>query len=118
MRPGYDESPLNPVPPVIWALVLPMIAFEAYFGLGQLGFIGGGQPGDLVIHLAHLFGRGAKVLGQIFGMVARIFRRCRGVQFIAVILDLDLGRVRPKPVKRGFQPTLADIAPGAGNIRD
>ncbi|MBP8930201.1 MAG: rhomboid family intramembrane serine protease [Paracoccus sp.] len=45
MRPGYDESPLNPVPPVIWALVLPMIAFEAYFGLGQLGFIGGGQPG-------------------------------------------------------------------------
>ena len=45
MRPGYDESPLNPVPPVIWALVLPMIAFEAYFGLGQLGFLGGGQPG-------------------------------------------------------------------------
>ena len=45
MRPGYDESPLNPVPPVIWALVLPMVAFEAYFGLGQLGFIGGGQPG-------------------------------------------------------------------------
>lgn len=45
MRPGYDESPLNPVPPVIWALVLPMIATEAYFGLGQLGFMGGGQPG-------------------------------------------------------------------------
>lgn len=45
MRPGYDESPLNPVPPVIWALVLPMIAFEGYFGLGQLGFLGGGQPG-------------------------------------------------------------------------
>ena len=45
MRPGYDESPLNPVPAVIWVLVLPMIAFEAYFGLGQLGFLGGGQPG-------------------------------------------------------------------------
>ncbi|KGJ03983.1 Membrane associated serine protease, rhomboid family [Paracoccus halophilus] len=45
MRPGYDESPLNPVPPVIWALVLPMIACEAYFGLGQIGFLGGGQPG-------------------------------------------------------------------------
>ena len=25
--------------------MLPMIAFEAYFGLGQLGFLGGGQPG-------------------------------------------------------------------------
>ncbi len=45
MRPGYDESPLNPVPPVIWVLVLPIVALEAYFGLGQLGFVGGGQPG-------------------------------------------------------------------------
>lgn len=45
MRPGFDESPLNPVPPVIWLLVLPIIALEAYFGLGQLGFLGGGQPG-------------------------------------------------------------------------
>ena len=45
MRPGYNESPLNPVPPVIWVLVLPIVALEAYFGLGQLGFVGGGQPG-------------------------------------------------------------------------
>lgn len=45
MRPGFDESPLNPLPPVIWALVLPIIALEIYFGLGQLGFVGGGQPG-------------------------------------------------------------------------
>ncbi len=45
MRPGYDESPLNPLPPVLWLLVLPIIAFEAYFGLGQLGFMSGGQPG-------------------------------------------------------------------------
>ena len=49
MRPGYDESPLNPVPAVIWVLVLPMIAFEAYFGLGQLGFIGGGQMAETMI---------------------------------------------------------------------
>lgn len=45
MRPGYDESPLNPVPAVVWALVLPMIAAEAVFGLAQLGFVGGGAPG-------------------------------------------------------------------------
>lgn len=45
MRPGYDESPLNPVPAVVWALVLPMIACEALFGLAQLGFVGGGAPG-------------------------------------------------------------------------
>lgn len=45
MRPGYDESPLNPVPAVVWALILPMIACEALFGLAQLGFVGGGAPG-------------------------------------------------------------------------
>ncbi|MTH78834.1 rhomboid family intramembrane serine protease [Paracoccus aestuariivivens] len=45
MRPGYDESPLNPVPAVVWALVLPMIACEAVFGLAQIGFVGGNAPG-------------------------------------------------------------------------
>lgn len=45
MRPGYDESPLNPVPAVVWALVLPMIAAEAVFGLAQAGLVGGGSPG-------------------------------------------------------------------------
>lgn len=46
MRPGYDESPLNPVPAVVWALVLPIIASEALFGLAQVGLIGGGSPGS------------------------------------------------------------------------
>ena len=41
MRPGYDESPINSLPPVVWALALPMIASEVVFGLGQMGFIGG-----------------------------------------------------------------------------
>lgn len=44
MRPGYDENPLNPVPAVIWILAAPILAAEAYFGLGRLGFLGGG-PG-------------------------------------------------------------------------
>lgn len=43
MRPGYDESPINALPPVIWALTLPMIASEIVFGLGQIGMIGGAQ---------------------------------------------------------------------------
>ena len=43
MRPGYDESPVNPVPPVIWALALPILASEAYFGLGRMGFLSGGN---------------------------------------------------------------------------
>lgn len=45
MRPGYDESPLNPVPAVVWALVLPMIASEAVFGLASAGLTGGGAQG-------------------------------------------------------------------------
>lgn len=43
MRPGFDESPINPLPPVIWLLVLPMIAVEAASGLAQIGLIGGAQ---------------------------------------------------------------------------
>lgn len=43
MRPGYDESPINSLPPVVWLLVLPMIASELVFGLGQVGFLGGAQ---------------------------------------------------------------------------
>lgn len=49
MRPGYDESPLNPVPAVVWMIALPMIACEAVFGLGQLGFLGGGQGGGMAM---------------------------------------------------------------------
>lgn len=46
MRHGSGESPLNPVPAVIWILVLPIIASEAAFGLAQLGFLGGGAGGQ------------------------------------------------------------------------
>ena len=40
MRPGYDESPINSLPPVVWALALPMIASEVVFGLafGNAGY--------------------------------------------------------------------------------
>ena len=43
MRAGYDESPVNPVPAVIWLLALPILASELYFGLGRLGFLSGGS---------------------------------------------------------------------------
>lgn len=45
MRPGYDESPLNPVPAVVWALSLPVIASEAAFGLARIGLLGNGMDG-------------------------------------------------------------------------
>lgn len=43
MRHGIDESPLNPLPAAVWALVLPIIAAEIAFGLGAAGFAGAGQ---------------------------------------------------------------------------
>ena len=42
MRDGIGESPFQQLPLVVWAIALPMIAAEAVFGLGQLGFIDGG----------------------------------------------------------------------------
>ncbi|MFB2531271.1 rhomboid family intramembrane serine protease [Paracoccus sp. p4-l81] len=41
MRPGYDESPLNALPPVVWLLVLPIIALEVVFAAGASGVAGG-----------------------------------------------------------------------------
>lgn len=41
MQTGHDESPLNPVPTVIWALLLPMLAAEILFQLGAAGLVGG-----------------------------------------------------------------------------
>lgn len=38
-----NAPPLNPLPPVVWALVLPMIALEVIFGLADAHLIGGPQ---------------------------------------------------------------------------
>lgn len=38
-----DASPINPLPPVIWILALPMIAMEAVLALGSAGFVGGSE---------------------------------------------------------------------------
>ena len=41
MRDGYDASPMNPLPPVVWALVLPVVAMEAVLAAGGAGLAGG-----------------------------------------------------------------------------
>lgn len=38
---GMNESPLNPLPPVVWAIALPIIAMEVVFALAGAGFVGG-----------------------------------------------------------------------------
>ena len=44
MRPGFNEAPVNPLPPVVWLLVLPIIAMEVVVNAGAIG-LGGGQAG-------------------------------------------------------------------------
>jgi membrane associated rhomboid family serine protease len=41
LRDGYDSSPLNPVPPVIWLMVLPLAAMEIVLSAGKAGIAGG-----------------------------------------------------------------------------
>ncbi len=45
MRPGYDETPVNPLPPVVWLLVLPIVAMEVVLNAGTMGLAGG--PGGI-----------------------------------------------------------------------
>ncbi|WP_284162647.1 rhomboid family intramembrane serine protease [Frigidibacter sp. SD6-1] len=39
----YQEPPFNPVPPVVWAVLLPIIAVEVVLSLGASGLAGGPQ---------------------------------------------------------------------------
>ena len=41
MMDDHNAPPLNPLPPVVWALALPMIAMEVVLGLGSSGLAGG-----------------------------------------------------------------------------
>lgn len=41
MHPDHNAPPLNPLPPVVWALLLPMLAAEIVFQAGSRGFVGG-----------------------------------------------------------------------------
>ncbi|MDH3263300.1 MAG: rhomboid family intramembrane serine protease [Paracoccaceae bacterium] len=41
MNPDYNAPPLNPLPPVVWLLALPIAAVEIVLGLGARGIVGG-----------------------------------------------------------------------------
>lgn len=44
MRPGYDQPPVNPLPPVVWLILLPVVAMELVLSAGTFG-LAGGQEG-------------------------------------------------------------------------
>ncbi len=41
MNPDYNVAPINPLPPVVWALAIPMALIEAVMNLAQRGILGG-----------------------------------------------------------------------------
>ncbi|MGL6208855.1 MAG: rhomboid family intramembrane serine protease [Paracoccaceae bacterium] len=41
----HNAPPLNPLPPVVWALALPLIAMEVVLGLEKAGLVGGAASG-------------------------------------------------------------------------
>ena len=43
MQTDHNAAPLNPLPPVVWLLALPIIAMEIAVNLGAAGFIGGAR---------------------------------------------------------------------------
>lgn len=43
MRDGHDEAPINPLPAVVWLLLLPMVAIEVVLGAGSVGLAGGAE---------------------------------------------------------------------------
>ncbi|WP_376877412.1 rhomboid family intramembrane serine protease [Albirhodobacter sp. R86504] len=43
MREGFDVSPVNPLPPVVWLLLLPIVAIEVVAALAGVGLVGGGN---------------------------------------------------------------------------
>jgi membrane associated rhomboid family serine protease len=45
MREGFDTSPFNPIPPVVWLVLLPVAALEIVFAIGASGFAG--DPGAI-----------------------------------------------------------------------
>jgi membrane associated rhomboid family serine protease len=38
---GYDEKPFNPIPPVVWLVLLPIVAMEIVLQAGAMGLAGG-----------------------------------------------------------------------------
>lgn len=43
MDPDYNAPPVNPLPPIVWVLALPLIAMEVILSLGAAGLVGGPQ---------------------------------------------------------------------------
>ena len=65
MRDGYDTSPLNPVPMVVWLVVLPLVAMELVLSASGAGLIGGAAGIGWRQDALQRFALAPQVLGQM-----------------------------------------------------
>lgn len=112
MQTGQMQSPLNPLPPVLWVLALPIIATEAVFALGRIGVMGGAQGAGLrlsALRLAayppqlpgRMLGVGDVPAAQLYRLVSYAFVHASPVQALMVLVFLlALGNM----VARVFRP--------------
>lgn len=56
MDQDHSAPPLNPLPPIIWLLALPMIAMEVVLVLAENGLVGGAQGFSWRLHAVERFG--------------------------------------------------------------
>lgn len=70
MRQGLTESPLNPLPPVIWLLTLPVIASEALFMLGRSGLVGGAEGVGLRLNAIRMTALPPELLQRVWSFGA------------------------------------------------
>jgi membrane associated rhomboid family serine protease len=56
MDPDHNAPPLNPLPPVVWILALPLIAMEVVLALASAGLVGGQQGFSWRVQAVERFG--------------------------------------------------------------
>ena len=67
MRDGYDAPPLNPIPGVVWLILLPIVAMELVVSAGTLGLAGGATGVGWRQEALQRFALSPEMLDQMIG---------------------------------------------------
>lgn len=67
MREGYDAPPLNPIPGVVWLILLPIVAMELVVNAGTLGLAGGATGVGWRQEALQRFALSPEMLDQMIG---------------------------------------------------
>lgn len=108
MRPGYDESPLNPLPAIVWLIVGPIALGEVVFALHDAGFFQSISRVQMIEKTAfvpdfliRLFYTGDVIAGQMLRIFAYPFVHYNFLHAAMVmVFTLALGNM----VARVFRP--------------